>query len=452
MRKFLLTSTLMATCIWLVNGCPGNEPQLDPAVAVGGGAGAGQAGPGGASAGGGTAGSGGDGDVCGDGMQTGTEACDDNNVVPGDGCRADCTVEACGDGIVDAGMTCFGTPVAYTAPAAVVPLLADLDGDGLLDLVLSGESLSRRLATAPGVFGASVEISSQDAGVALGHADGASGDTRLDLLASSREDGGVYLNDGNGTFPSFTLKGMLMMSPRVAAGDMDEDGNDDLVVTGCDDVAGCSNGQSNLHVYLSQGDGTLANPLTSGGHSSARTVVADVTGDDRLDVLALNFNDGGSVGFYAGNGDGTVVGQVRSTVPNNCVLEHLDVGDVDGDGAPDVVVGSSCNALPIHVMLGDGTGLFGDAISLSTEGANTRAVRLADLDNDGDLDVVAGTDASTVVFYAGDGNGGFSDGVPVLTLAGGDIAFDIADLNDDGARDIVATQSTGAVSVIFADP
>jgi cysteine-rich repeat protein len=44
--------------------------------------------------------------ACGNGIATGSEACDDGNVVDGDGCRADCTLEVCGDGILDAGEDC----------------------------------------------------------------------------------------------------------------------------------------------------------------------------------------------------------------------------------------------------------------------------------------------------------------------------------------------------------
>lgn len=45
-------------------------------------------------------------EVCGDNLLVGTEQCDDGNLVPGDGCRADCTEERCGDGILDAPESC----------------------------------------------------------------------------------------------------------------------------------------------------------------------------------------------------------------------------------------------------------------------------------------------------------------------------------------------------------
>ena len=446
MNDDVLAVALAAMCAVTAIGCPGNEPMLDSLIASGGGGSGASTGPGGA-AGGGAGGAA----VCGDGVQAATEQCDDNNLEPNDGCRADCTIEACGDTIVDQGMLCFAEPVGYTAAGSREPSLADLNGDGVLDVVLAGDSLSRRLATSPGVFGTSVELSPNAAGVGIGHADASVGDTALDLLASNLNSGGVYLNDGRGSF-TFTSKGTLMTAPRVAVGDMNEDGDDDLLVTGCDHASGCSGGTSYLHVYLSQGDGTLANPILTSGHSSARTVVAAVDGNAPLDVLALNFNDGGSIGFYAGNGDGTVAAQVRSTVPSNCMLKQLVVGDVDGDGVLDAAVASSCSSLPIYVMRGVGNGTFTDAISLGTGGVDIRGLQLADLDNDGDLDVVAGTTESTLLFFAGDGAGGFAGATVAITLASGEVYLAVTDLDADGANDIVAARSNGGMSVILANP
>ena len=123
---------------------------------------------------------------------------------------------------------------------------------------------------------------------------------------------------------------------------------------------------------------------------------------------------------------------------------------MDGDEHVDVLVGSSCNSMPLYVMFGDSTGLFSDAITLAIDGSDTRSALLVDLDNDGQLDVVAGTSGAAVVFYAGDGSRGFAAPMTVATL-GDEVRLTVADLDDDGANDIVATAG-GGVNVILADP
>lgn len=75
--------------------------------------------------------------LCGDGILEGTEACDDGNMVNGDGCTTDCAIQDCGDGIIDPGEDCDGGPFCSsnceTAFAVGDLVWFDANDDGIKD-------------------------------------------------------------------------------------------------------------------------------------------------------------------------------------------------------------------------------------------------------------------------------------------------------------------------------
>ena len=413
-------------------GCPGKAPQLDPDATASGGSSAGSGGQGG----------GGD---CGDGVPGGGEACDDGNDDVGDGCRPDCTAETCGDGVIDPSMVCLADPVGYSGPAGAQPLLAPLE-TAVTDLVVFGSSLQVRLSNGTGSFGGAVTLAQATVQALAGHLDD---DDALDLAVIQNDAAGAYLNDGDGTFGGLLAGAPTMTAGTGALGDLDEDGFDDLVVTGC--VNGCTDPGSLIEIFLANGDGTFGAAATYAGNSSAMTLVRDVTGDGRRDVIALHFAEGGSVGVYPGDGQGAIGSAIQSAIPDNCDLNHMDLGDVDGDGWLDVVVSSGCDAKPIHILRGNGAGGFSEPVSLASSAGGTVSTQLADLDNDGNLDVITGTLGPSVLFFAGDGAGGFVEPVEIASALGGQAKLATADVDGDGALDLVVGASDG-VKVYLSDP
>ncbi len=122
------------------------------------------------------------------------------------------------------------------------------------------------------------------------------------------------------------------------------------------------------------------------------------------------------------------------------------VGDVDGDGRPDVVLASE--EVPAALYHNDGEFRFSDvtkASGLDFTGLPTTSVVLVDVDGDRDLDLVVGTFGGPVVLFANDGTGHFTNTTAGSGLTGGYNAttMTLADVDGNGSLDLyVATYKT----------
>jgi hypothetical protein len=364
--------------------------------------------------------------------------------------------------------------------------VADLNGDGKLDLVVASD-----LCFSTG--------NSQCLGVLLGVGDGTfkpvttfardgreaasgpglfvpvmiadiNGDGRPDLIVvnqtdSSYGDGlvGVLLGNGDGTFQSvvtYDTGGFGAFAGILA--DVNGDSKPDLVVLNCSPSGSsdCSR-QGIVSVLLGNGDGTFrkATLYDSGGLGGTNALfVADVNGDGKPDILVGNNCPGncsgvGSFGVLLGKGDGTFQGVVTYSLTGVGGVESIAVADLNGDGKPDLaMVGNG-----IDVWLGKGDGTFQFLDSYATTGA-ARQVLLTDLDGDGKLDFVdVNMTANTADARLGNGDGTFGS-IKTFSLGGKQISWGtIADLNGDGRPDLVSANwcspscqsEEGAVGVLL---
>ncbi len=125
------------------------------------------------------------------------------------------------------------------------------------------------------------------------------------------------------------------------------------------------------------------------------------------------------------------------------------VGDVDGDGRDDVVLGVS-SPPALAVFPGTGLGTFGSRTDYAMRGQPT-AVRVADVNGDGIRDLVATCSPQWVCVVPGAGGGVFGARLD-FGVSSGPVALDIGDLNGDGRRDIVAACPLATcVSVLLAN-
>jgi cysteine-rich repeat protein len=395
--------------------------------------------------------------VCGDGFTLAdVEECDDANLDDADGCEADCSLPACGNGIIDPGEVCYDEPVVHDLGIYYAVLeVADLDHDGSSDLVLldnAEDDIGVLLGTGDGNFVAkdSVEAPEESNGIALADLDG---DEDLDVIVASGR-GFCFmlpcdtvpatitwrLGDGAGGFGDPTTVEIGDTNWVVITGDLDGDDRVD-VITG---------DQTGKALYVSMGQDSapwLGDPTTIAVDGQVHGVaVGDLDGDDQPDVVTVG---GSNVQILLGNGDGSFDAQATMELGKGLVDPWL--ADVDDDGDLDILTPGKSGTV-VHVLSNDGDAGFGHADEAWAGWAPNHMV-VADLSQDGIVDyALANTQPNLITVGVGLGDGTF-DEVPAFEPWGGPLDLVAADFDEDGTMDLAITRpGKDAVSVLLADP
>ncbi len=277
--------------------------------------------------------------------------------------------------------------------------LGDVDGDGDPDALLAnndyGYANRLYLNDGAGTFlDATDHLPYSEVSSAVVLMD-AEGDGDLDALIGDTFFTGdrLYLNDGVGVFSDASAQ---ILAPGtstrfLSAADLDADGDVDAVRGGAFTVPS---------LYVNEGAGVftfMVLPSTSGDGLSG--VVGDVDGDGDPDVVVGNvkhakpppLGGGGQNQLFLNNGAGSFSYAFGYLPLDSDVPYGIALADLDGDADRDLFL--ACWG-PNDLYLNDGTGLFarpGSALPLERE--STEALGLADVDGDGDLDIVVGNGA-----------------------------------------------------------
>ncbi len=261
------------------------------------------------------------------------------------------------------------------------------------------------------------------------------------LLATLALAGGALADSG--VFRSATLSTVGSRPTALEVGDIDRDGELDVVVT---NTGGFSN---QIVVAIGRGDSNLIQfpPGLDVGSLPGETALADLNDDGIADLAIANTNDS-SVTILAGLGTREFFGDALDTESVGGGPVEIVVGDLNNDDIPDLVtanVESEGSRGTVSVLLGIGNGTFGrvdhDSVMEGVQDLEgeigTSVVRIADLDRDGDADIVALNAVSeSLFFYPGNGDGTF--GPPTSLTVPGAEDFVLADLNGDSNLDYVA--------------
>ena len=256
----------------------------------------------------------------------------------------------------------------------------------------------------------------------------------------------VLLGNGDGTFRvQGSPFGPYSQTGSFVVGDFNNDGIPDVAAVNAVYYAA----NNTITIFLGNGDGTFTIAASSPaiGMSPNAIATADVNGDGNADlVLSQQVSSNGEVVVLLGNGSGGFT-QTQASVSMYTMASLLIPADLNGDGKVDLIaVGAS--PTETSVLIGNGDGTFTVESNPGLPAASRAAV--ADVDDDGVLDVIVGPNDFSV--YTGNGDGTFSL-VPAGPNANFKMSgFAVGDLNQDGIPDIVyAAPYVTAVGVLFGN-
>ena len=276
--------------------------------------------------------------------------------------------------------------------------------------------------------------------VAAGDIDG---DGDLDLVTVNYDYYGtvnVRRNDGTGRFgsPEFVYPNVGPTSLTLA--DVDGDGDLDLLI-----VTIYSEG--NVSVRLNDGTGRFSGEFTGlyevpVGSYPQNVVAADLDADGDLDLLTANRNSS-TVSVRLNTGVGRFTASQEVAITNG--LSRVVAADVDGDGDLDFVTSNNAYGSSISVHLNTGQGRFSGGHDQPVEDP-PYALALADVDADGDVDLLmTNLTNHTVRVRLNEGTGYFSGGSDVQVGENGSgvpLSLAIADVDGDGDLDLLTANSS----------
>lgn len=261
-------------------------------------------------------------------------------------------------------------------------------------------------------------------------------DGRLDsVIARDPPSVGILMAQNEGTFGPIMSVAAGAYPVGLISGDFNGDYQTDLAAAISDNA---------ISIFPGVGDGNFLAPLNLSYNASPSSIASsDIDADGVLDVVTTN-RAGPDISIFKGNGDGTFQ-EPKSLFLNgppwNAIPEGLAFVDLNHDEIQDLVVANG-NGSAVTVLLGYPNGLFGQFTLMIAPGWYTTSVAAADLDEDGNPDIIVGNWDTTISVFLGNGEGNFGAPITYSTgpaITGGETNLATSDFNGDGHVDLAVS-------------
>lgn len=320
--------------------------------------------------------------------------------------------------------------------------VGDFNGDGLLDTATTNQSVvTVHLGDGTGRVGAGVNYNAGSTPIAAAAGD-FNGDTKSDLAVANANDTIHILIAGSGGFEDAVPINVGGSIQEIVVSDLNLDGKNDLVLA---NYAAFS-----ATVLLGNGNGTFAAPVNyATGEYPNGIAVGDFNNDNRKDLVTADYGDD-TVSILLGDGNGAFGAPTSFATGNNPASGQtgpasVAVADFNGDGNSDLVTNGTLG--DIQILLGNGNGTFGSAVSYTADDNSIYLTSLAagDFNTDGKADVAVGA-----LILPGNGNGTLADVLESQASGSNVYAYPvIIDLNGDRRPELVFSEGAADVSILL---
>jgi hypothetical protein len=276
-------------------------------------------------------------------------------------------------------------------------------------------------------------------------------DGKLDIAATDTVNGGIqiFTGNGDGTFtvgPTYATDTGTYGSYGIATADFNGDGCPDLAVVNNTN----SNASADVGVLLSKCDGTGAFESPANYKLSAAPayqITAGILVNGQID-LVVPLASSSAIATFLGNGKGAFSSEQAISLANTTFRNPYAaaIGDLNGDGIPDLAITVDAPKPGILLFLGEANGSFKTPTELHTTQEDLsvgnpypQCLQIADINGDGIPDLVyTNSNFATVGILYGQGGGAFYS--PVEYPAGGSaFGVAVASLTNNGVEDVVVS-------------